>query len=370
MLFVTDYTFASWNRVPDQVVHINVKYDQQARMFYDLTANGLDFTEISIIDDNQIKIRHSRDGYKGVRVPPSSSFRFVRDTYFELKNYDLVGVSKRDILPINIGRGNSKIIGMPTTSASRYYYSNGCTQSDNWTEGFVSFDAWVTKNSAFYSPDACLGMFGVTTQYADYVFPNDGAAIGYVERYFELDLRTINKLPLDTYFGIYDSLPTADVIRIGNTDLGREMYRYMISIELKPSINSFRIDNENLSFSVNKQSSTINGKAQTGFTVIGSFLNSQAFDMTFNSTNSSLCGGEFCLLNTSLGTTIPYTTKVFDPSTLQEKPVSKNGQKVTVYADQNYHLSGGLFFEFDTKNTNLSGTFNDLLTVMIELKLI
>lgn len=363
-------SYASWNVVPDQTISINVKYDQASREIYDLSAFGSDLIEISIINGNEIKIKHGRDGYKGVVVPPSIDHRFARNSVPESRTHTLVGRATNETIVVDVGRGNSQVVGLPTTVANRNFDGDGCRITDTWTAHFSDYQVFNTKTNSIYSADWCLGRSVRSSQYSSFIFPSDGGQIGYIERYFKLPIDIINKAVLDEYVGTYLSHPTADVIRIGSYDLGRELYRYVISINIKPSVNSFIIDNENINFSVNKQTSQINGKAQTGFTVQGSFLNSQAFDMTFNSANSALCGGALCLLNTLVGTTVPYTTKVFDPATLQEKPVSRNGQKVTIYADQDYRLSGGLFFEFDTENTALSGTFNDILTVRVELKLI
>lgn len=365
MLPITSY--ASWNVLPDQIININIKYDQATQQFYDISATGSDLIELSVIDGNQIKIKHGRDGYKNVFA--TGVIRYARNSHSEVRSHNLIGRSTNETMAIDVGRGNSKIVGIPAAGGSRNFDGNGCQSTDTWAGGFTRYDVYHTKTNSVYSGDWCLGQ-GSTIQSSGYTFPNDAGQIGYIERYFKFSKDIIDNISMDEYMGIYQSHSTADVIRIGNANLGRELYRYVISMNIKPSINRFVINDESLDFSVNKQNSNINGKAQTGFTVQGSFLNSQAFDMTFNSGNSALCGGVLCLSNSAAGTTIPYMVNVFDPATLLEKPVSRSGQKVTIYADQDYRLSGGLFFEFDTDNTALSGTFNDILTVRVELKLI
>lgn len=363
-------SYASWNYVPDQTINISVKYDQSSQQFYGLSASGSDLIEVSIIDGNTIKIHHGRDGYKGVRVPAGTSHRFARNTALETRTHALVGNSTNGTIVVDVGRGNSKIMGLPTTSAGRNFDGIGCRTTDTWTAQFTSYQVYNTKTNSIYSGDWCLGQNATLSQYGDFIFPSDGGQIGYVERYFKFPMDIVNKIALDEYVGIYQSAPTADVIRNGNFDLGRELYRYVISVNIKPSINSFLVDHENLIFAVNKQSTQIVGKAQTGFNIQGAFLNSQAFDLTLTSSNNALCSGELCLVNSAASTTIPYTAKVFDPSTLLEKRISRSGQKITIYSDKDYHLSGGLLFEFDTENTALSGGFNDILTVRVELKLI
>ncbi|ODS04500.1 hypothetical protein RJD39_21170 [Vibrio scophthalmi] len=363
-------SYASWNVVPDQTININVKYDQASNQFYDLSAFGSDLIEVSIVNGNEIKIKHGRDGYKGVVVPAYESHRYTRNSFPENRSHTLVGRSTNEAITIDIGRGSSKVMGMPTSNSINHYDGYGCSTTDTWTATFTNYEVFHSKTNSVYSGDWCIGRYSNLSQYGSFTFPNDGGQIGYIERYFKFSLDVINSMPLDEYVGTYLSHPTADVIRIGSSNFGRELYRYVISVNLKPSVNRFVIDNENISFSVNKQASQIKGKSQTGFDIRGSFHNSQAFDMTFNSSNSALCGEALCLLNSAAGTTIPYMVNVFDPATLLEKAVSRNGQKVTIYADQDYRLSGGLFFEFDTENTAVSGTFNDILTVRVELKLI
>lgn len=363
-------SYASWNVVPDQTINISVKYDQESQQFYDLNASGSDLIDVSMVDGNAIKIKHGRDGYKGVVVPAYSDHRFARDSRQESRSHTLFGRLTKEVITLDVGRGNSKIMGMPTTTAERNFDGIRCRTTDTWTGSFKPYEVFNTKIVSVYSFDWCLGQTAQTSQYADFTFPNNGGAIGYIERYFKFSLDSINRMPLDEYVGTYSSHPTADVIRRGISDLGRELYRYVISINIKPSINSFIVDNENIDFLINKQSSQIIGKAQTGFKVRGSFHNSQAFNMTFSSLNNARCGGALCLSNTEANTQIPYQIRVLDPSTLQEKPVTSSGQKVTIFADKDFQLSGGLFFEFESDNTALSGTFNDVVTVRAELKII
>ncbi|HDZ3732066.1 TPA: hypothetical protein RSW61_003693 [Vibrio harveyi] len=364
------YSYSDWNRVPDQTIYINAKYDQESQQFYDLSASGSDLIEISLVEGNQIKIKHGRDGYKGVIVPAYSLYRVARNTAPESKSQILRGNSKSESFSIDVGRGGSKVVGIPTTNTNRAFDGDGCRMSDTWTNHFQSFEVFANKTNSIYSSDWCLAPRNRSSQYNSFVFPSNGGQIGFIERYFRFPINKINNLPLDSYSGTYESYPTADVIRSGNTDLGREMYRYIISFEIRPSINSFIVDNENLAFSVNRQHDRILGKAQTGFNIRGSFHNSQSFDFTFTSLNNASCSGSLCMINTSASTALPYTVKVLDPSTLQEKKVTRSGQKVTIDADQNYQLSSGLFFEFESDNTALSGTFYDVVTVRAELKII
>ncbi|HAU8293436.1 TPA: hypothetical protein I7152_11100 [Vibrio vulnificus] len=369
LILISFKSFSSWNRVPDQTIYINAKYDQESRQFYDITASGSDWIDISLIDGNQIKIKHGRDGYKGRLIPRYSNHRYARNTLSESRNQTLLGRAVNESFVIDVGRGNSSIIGIPTTFIGRNYDGSGCRITDTWTAHFQPYQVSTNKTNSIYSGDWCLGASANSGQYVDYVFPTDVTSIGFVERYFRFPLDKINNLPLDTYMGTYESSPTADVIRIGNSDLGREAYRYIISFQIKPSINSFTVDNENIVFSVNRQNNIIVGKSQTGFNIRGSFWNSQSFDIEFLSLNNALCGGNLCLYNSSSRTTLPYTVKVLDPSTLQEKMVSRSGQKVGIDADKNYQISGGIFFEFESDNTSLSGTFNDVATLRVELKL-
>lgn len=362
-------SYASWNVLPDQTIIINAEYDQETEQFYDVNASGSDLIEISIIDGNQIKIKHGRDGYKNVQIPPRTTHRFVRNTNGESRSHTLVGRSTNERINLNVGRGNSRIIGPITTHAGRQFDGGGCKTTDTWTANFTPYEVFHTKTNSVYQSDWCLGQIARTTQYSTVTFPNHGGQIGYIERYFRFPLNSMNKIPFDAYVGTYQSHPTADVIRIDNTDLGREAYRYVITVNIKPSVNKFTVDNENISFSVNKNNDQIIGKAQTGFKIKGSFRNSQAFDMTFTSLNNALCSGALCLSNTNASSQIPYQVSVLDPSTLQEKSVSRSGQKVTIYADKDFQLTSGLHFSFDNKNKTLSGTFSDTLTIRAELKI-
>ncbi|HAS8264139.1 TPA: hypothetical protein I7679_21840 [Vibrio vulnificus] len=199
-------------------------------------------------------------------------------------------------------------------------------------------------------------------------FSNDVTEIGFKERFFRFNRNELRKLPFGEYTGKLVSV-NSDVLSIRGR-LGREAYTYTVNLNVKTSVNSFNVDNDNVEFSVNKQSNQIIGKAQTGFNIRGSFHNSQAFDMTFTSLNNARCGGALYLSNTEANTQIPYQVRVLDPSTLQEKPVTRSGQKVTIFADKDFQLSGGLFFEFESDNTALSGTFTDVVTVRAELKII
>ncbi|MED7816346.1 hypothetical protein VYI99_08765 [Vibrio cholerae] len=362
-------SYASWNVVPDQTIIINAEYDQETEQFYDVNASGSDLIEISIIDGNQIKIKHGRDGYKNVVIPERTEHRFARNTTAENRLHTLVGRSTNEIINLDVGRGNSRIFGVPTTAVGGAHDGSGCKTTDTWTQHFTHYEVFHTKTNSVYQSDWCLGRNARSTQYAATTLPNNGGQIGYIERYFRFPLNSMNKIPFDAYVGTYHSLPTADVLREGNSNLGREAYRYIITVNIKPSVNIFTVDNENISFSVNKNNNQIIGKAQTGFNIKGSFHNSQAFDMTFTSLNNALCSGALCLSNTNSSSQIPYQVSVLDPSTLQEKAVSQSGQKATIYADKDFQLSSGLYFSFDNKNKTLSGTFSDTLTIRAELKI-
>ncbi|MCY9805553.1 hypothetical protein OTK51_19190 [Vibrio scophthalmi] len=349
---------------PETHVVITAKYDPFSEELYDINVNGNERNvEVDILNDTELKVTHGRDIYRGKTLSNGTPFYLVEDTTLDPDEILLSQGMNSDVLAVKFGTGNS-VLALPPHKSGRGTEINMSCRIDggprnNNTEWFWGTSS-INKSGDVYSKHKCQSLTANS-------FNNQtiGGYSTYIERYFKVDSLRAKNIPFGMYSGSYRTSPG----KYGYDKSG-EVMRYTINIELLPNINNFSVDNDNIVFSVNKQSNQIVGKVQTGFNVIGSFHNSQAFDMTFNSANSVLCGGALCLSNTSAGTTIPYTTKVFDPATLQEKPVSRSGQKVTVYADQDYRLSGGLFFEFDTDNTALSGTFNDILTVRVELKLI
>ncbi|WP_367971396.1 hypothetical protein RJD38_02860 [Vibrio scophthalmi] len=358
-------SYASWNVVPNLNLEINLKYDPYLKSFYDLTSSGSVLLDLDEVSRGEFKFKHGRDSYIGVSIPDPihgwyeniQAKRHVTITTLSMEGVNS-GVSKRfDILTtLGVGRYIPELIQRVAWWAS----ADGCVatmgnsgviinpNSISYINSWCNSDAWGMKSNAILSPG------------------------GTVERYFKFPLDELNKLPFGLYSGVLNSrnqeyLSSPD--RGANAD-GHEEYIYTVNLEVRPSITNFTVDDEYLSFSITKQKTGIIGLSQTGFNIQGAFLNSQAFDLTLTSSNNALCSGELCLSNSVASTVIPYVAKVFDPSTLLEKRISRSGQKITIYSDKDYHLSGGLLFEFDTENTALSGEFNDILTVRVELKLI
>ena len=360
--------YSAWNRVPDQTIHINAKYDQASSEIYDITATGVDFIEAFLVEGNQIQLTHSRDGYKGMQVPVNTIYRYDRRNFVNARKTTLIGVGSKESFSVDIGEGNSSILGIPTIDViENGDTGNGCRIEDSWHGHGSPYNIVAIKTNKRYQSDWCQARSAEVG--FNFTFPLQGAEIGTITKFFKIPLEQINRLPLGDYVGSYQSSPDSDTIWDNQLGYGHEKYTYIITLDMKPSINSFTVDNENLAFSVNRQSERILGRTQTGFNIRGNFHNSQSFELTFSSLNNALCSGSLCMSNISAGTVLPYAVKVLDPSSLQEKIVSRSGQKVTIDADKNYQLSSGLFFEFDSNNTALSGSFKDVVTVRVELKL-
>ncbi|WP_434998438.1 hypothetical protein ACRZ5S_06530 [Vibrio scophthalmi] len=354
--------------LPEQNITINVKYDKDTRQFYDLELFGSNYFDFQI-NESGFRIKHGRDGFVGMStVWKEQWIRIGVSNGGEQGVKNLVNVHTGERISYQVGLISAYFKMRATRWVAHSNNSQNCLSTQQLQSGMndVIFNLRDTFSSAW-----CNTQFWEVDHYN---YGNDVRNIGNIDRMFRFSMDDIDNLSFGSYQGSFRSkgvmLHQTYSGNVQKVDEIIEFYNFTLTLEIKPSVNSFTIDSDSLNFSVNKQNSNINGKAQTGFTVQGSFLNSQAFDMTFNSSNSALCGEALCLANSAAGTTIPYMVNVFDPATLLEKPVSRSGQKVTIYADQDYRLSGGLFFEFDTDNTALSGTFNDILTVRVELKLI
>ncbi|EHH0795691.1 hypothetical protein V6448_001752 [Vibrio vulnificus] len=358
-----------FNIVPDQFININLNYDPLLDLLYNEKASGSDYIVTEKLNDFELKVSHGRDGYIGVRQLNYNQgtggavwLQIRRNTGSEIPSFHISNPNGKQST-VDTYLGNSSIRYYTSEHNAGSGNSNGCNIS-GLSENVLN-TVVVTKTSSPYSSDSCFS--GSYWSRAGF-FSNDVTEVGFKERFFRFNRNELRKLPFGEYTGKLVSV-NSDVISIRGR-LGREAYTYTVNLNVKTSVNSFNVDNDNVEFSVNKQSNQIIGKAQTGFNVRGSFHNSQAFDMTFTSLNNARCGGALCLSNTEANTQIPYQVRVLDPSTLQEKPVTRSGQKVTIYADKDFQLSGGLFFEFESENTALSGTFNDVVTVRAELKII
>ncbi|MCY9804863.1 hypothetical protein OTK51_15650 [Vibrio scophthalmi] len=359
LLLFSSFCYSEFpNPLPNQVMTINLKYDREAREIYGLNAFGSNFIEANIKGDG-FEITHGRDGFIGTTGDGRYSVGMV--------NSD---VGENFLINTIDGTRVSYYVGMIKNrmhfNARTHFYPK---QTNTNCRSIPTIRDNTVNDVVFESVDPFLPTLCRVNMYYTRAYSFDDVnKSGEIKRYFKFDMNILDKLDFGTYQGQFFTTPAHIFSRYNIEKL--EPYTFNITLDIEPSITVFSVDSESINFSVNKQTNQIIGKAQTGFDIRGSFHNSQAFDMTFNSSNSALCAGALCLSNSVEGTTIPYMVKVFDPATLLEKPVSRNGQKVTINADQEYRLSGGLFFEFDTDNTALSGTFNDILTVRVELKLI
>lgn len=366
------YSTLSYARIPnslqDQNITITVKYDKETQEFYDLSATGSNYFNYQIRNDG-FEITHGRDGFIGASTEfNNQSIRVGLDTNQDLGVKYLINTSTGAKASLDVGLLSAFFRYQGQSANAHSDNAQNCQSTSPLKQGLN--DVRFRLRDPF-SYARCNTKFWFS---GNHNYGSDVSNIGTIERYFRFDIDQLNKLEFGIYQGNFinqgvylNQIFNSDPNNIGRTT---ERYNFNVQLEIKPSINSFKVDSENLAFSVNRQHDRILGKAQTGFNIRGSFHNSQSFDLTFTSLNNASCSGSLCMINTSASTALPYTVKVLDPSTLQEKKVTRSGQKVTIDADQNYQLSSGLFFEFESDNTALSGTFNDVVTVRAELKII
>ncbi|TWD40947.1 hypothetical protein FB440_104110 [Vibrio crassostreae] len=354
----------SFNQATPKVVNINASYDPYLKEFYDITYSGLSYIDIVQESNNEILIKHSRDGYMGRSAPAGQEYFISRITSRVTPKAVIVG--PEDTINIDASFGTNTLFGFPRSAFGAAPGGTGCSITFNTGDNFVSFVSTVHQATR-YADARCFGYRHRVTQYASQGFPNSAQDIGTVELF--LRFNGIENKTFGTYSGSYITNSSDTYVKFPTDEIGNEMYTYNINLKIIPNINILTVDSNSLIYKVNRENTKIVGKVNTAFTLKGAFHNSQSFDMTFTSLNNAQCSGDLCMSNPSAGTVLPYTVKILDPSTLQEKTISRNAQKVTISADKDYQLSSGLFFEFDTNKTSLSGTFNDTMTLRAELKL-
>ncbi|MGD1448230.1 hypothetical protein [Vibrio harveyi] len=351
--------------LPEQNITINIKYDKNERRFFDVSATGSQYLDFDVRDDGFV-LTHGRDGLIGVRteVNQQGIAAFVMNR--GENRAQLTNTSNGSVVPFQVGLVSSSIRILMENKFFGSATSSNCNRQN--------FQEYSTTNVKFILQDPFSASSCRTESFysSNYNFGDNVINIGLIERFFRFDMKALDELEFGVYEGIFSD-NSSSFIRLDYLD-GRqynvgEVYNFRIRLEMMPSINSFSVDNDNLAFLVTRQRNEIVGKAQTGFNVRGSFYNSQSFSLSFTSLNSAMCQGALCMINGDTGMVLPYTVGVLDPVTLQDKLVTRSGQQITVDADKKFQLFSRLFFEFESFDTALSGTFNDTITLRVEMKL-
>ncbi|MET2851039.1 hypothetical protein ABXV24_04085 [Vibrio owensii] len=368
ILTSSGFANASWNVVPDQVFNINAKYDQYKKEFYDLVLTGPEGGSVQILSNNEILINHGRNGFVNRTVSNRTRVQYIRNTYLEPRFITMIGSKSRQEIKIDVGLRTTQHYGPALQqNFGGGNMVNGCNITyPNGLQPFFQF--WMNGNLTgdLYSGNNCQSIVFDTFSAT---FPNSARGVGFVERIFKFDENKLNTVTFDKYQVTYRTNPRSDYLYDVNTGSGHEVYQYNISIDIVSNINSIDVESSNLVFSVSKANGLVKGYAQTGFKVDGAFHNSQAFDISFTSLNSSQCQGEFCLRNSDSNKTIKYKVNVLDPGTLTSLDFYKNNEKKTIYSDNIQNLNGTLKFEFQSNDSSLSGNFTDVISMLVAIKI-
>lgn len=363
-LIFSSHALSAFNDVADQYIEVNISYDRSTGLFYDLDASGSQLIEFTLIESGEtpvFKLKHGRDGYIGAVVTSNHTVRYnsraAEETHFSRLTADRSSYN----LLMDVGKGDTMLWMPPFVRRWHVTDQSGCSAATTTSTLNVASQMKVTDLNGIFSYHWCLSHY---FEISPSTYPSDINQVGYIDRYFRFARSELEGAPFDTYTSSF-SVITTEMMRLGDTQKGREAYHYTVNLYVKPNIQQFDIDQSTLDFNVRRVSGKIIGEAHTGFTASGSFDKYQPFTVTATSLNA--CGSSLCLMNVS--SSIPYEVEVFDPVTLLKKKITTSGASVSINADREHEMNGTLGFKFNVTDDGQSGVYSDVVTVRLALVL-
>lgn len=350
------------NPIPEQTLNVQIKYDPFQDEVYEMSIIGTARADIEQVSHGEFKLTHSRDGYNGYNVAWEPWFvtynRDFKSTVLKLN-------SENDSIDAKVGSGNATLL-MPymTTITNNQTISNNCSSIIETNNGHRNW-ATTTVHGSPYDNSRCrsLKYYPGETD-----FSGNPLDHGYIERYFKIDPYILKNAKFGSYIGTHiDS--TDYVLNVNSGYQNFENYIYNVTLLIQPNLQALEFDKETLNLDVYRTENSIVGKGEVGFNVNGSFRDKQKFDIIITSINA--CDDrKLCMNNAITDKDIPYEVTITDPYTSTSKKISKNGEKISINAKNDFYLSSKALFDFETHDTSHQGIYEDTIMFQIALDLI